>query len=304
MKFLLAGMAFGVLLLTGQQNNNQQHVNQSKNAQAHQARTESRSVSQSSAAPTSTQQDTDHGRRSDNQDQTQKVSVISVPEVGTEKKVIDRLTLLFTFILAVTAVFGTCYALQTLKAIQHEAKIATAALKESGKLAKAAKASVDVLTVAANAARESAEFARLATKNSERADILIENASIFPVNANGSITGDSSLHITFKNFGRTRGRDVSLMVKMLIPGIELKNGTSELPLTVMGPGQDQMVTFQPFRGFLTQQTFMQIIEGKIELHFQASAVYSDVFGSTYTTMDVGVLDPKVARFRVLQKIAG
>jgi len=213
-----------------------------------------------------------------------------------ERDWFDYVTLALTAVLAVTAIFGTCYAVQTLRAIQHEARIAVGALKESGKLARAAKTSADALTDAAN-------FAKTTTKDSERADILMDAASIV-LSPSGVLDGDARLVLRYKNFGRTRAKDVHFRAEMIIEGVTLKSAQTEQPVMTMGAGQEQTIGFQTFRECLTQVTFTQIVQGKIKLLFVASVVYDDVFGSSYTTRDAGIFDYRTFRFRIEDKMAG
>jgi hypothetical protein len=154
------------------------------------------------------------------------------------------------------------------------------------------------------AAKRSAEFAQKAVVVSERADILLDAASIVPLLANGIIGPDSRLKLQYKNFGRTRARDVRFKVQMEIPAINLPNAVQEHPPMVMGAGQDQTITFQTFRECLTEITFKQIVQGKIELRFIALVTYEDVFGGLHTTRDAGLFDTRTMAFRVLDKIAG
>ena len=226
------------------------------------------------------------------------------PKEKPQRDWVDYVTLGLTAVLAGTAIFGTCYALQTLKAIQHEARIATAALKESNKLARAAKTSADVLTVAANAAGQSSEFAKKTTKDSERADILIESISIETGNQNWTQNGDGKLVVHFRNFGRTRATEVRLRVELVVPSVNLTRGKYDLPSMVLGKGQKQTVTTDTFHDCLGLPLFNQVIKGQKEMHFHASVVYEDVFGDSYTTKDIGVFDVRTSSFKIIQKTAG
>jgi hypothetical protein len=156
---------------------------------------------------------------------------------------------------------------------------------------------------AAEEAKRSAGFAQNAVMVSERADILLEGASILP-SASEVIDGDARLVLRYKNFGRTRAKDARFKAEMFIEGVTLTSAETALPVMTVGAGQDRMIGFQSFRECLTQITFMQILEGKIKLWFVASVVYEDVFGASYTTRDVGTFDPRALIFRVEDKIAG
>ena len=155
----------------------------------------------------------------------------------------------------------------------------------------------------ADTAERSATFARNAVRDSERADILLEAAGIVRAQS-GVVDGDSRLMLRYKNFGRTRAKDVRFKVSMLIEGTNLPNATQHLPTMVMGPGQDQTITFETFRGCLTESTFKQIVQGKITLRFDSLVVYEDVFGGSYTTRDFGIFDHRALSFRMEQQMAG
>jgi hypothetical protein len=187
------------------------------------------------------------------------------------------------FLLFGAAAIAAGYAYKTLRAVERQAKATEDQLIQT---------------------QRAFEFNRDAVKASERADILIDAASLVPANANGVIDGGARLKVTFKNFGRTRARDVSIRIQMFIKGVNLTKGIEELPMMVLGAGQDQTVTFLSFREFLGDMTFKEIIQGKKELWFEASVSYQDAFGDGYVTMDIGAFIPEAMRFAVKQKIAG
>jgi hypothetical protein len=153
----------------------------------------------------------------------------------------DYTTLGLTAVLAITAIVGTRYAVRTLRVLRHEARIAVSALKASSKLARAAKTSADTLTSAADAARQSSEFAKTTTKDSERADVLIESTSIKVGNYNWIQNGDAKLVVNFRNFGRTRATEVGVKVELTVTGANLVRGKYEPPTMVLGKGQDHTV---------------------------------------------------------------
>lgn len=199
----------------------------------------------------------------------------------------DKAYVVFTGLLVLVGSIGIRYALRTLKAVERQAL--------------SMRRQTTHLKIAANAARNSAEFAERATKASERADILLVAASISPL---GPVTGDSQLKVRYKNFGRTRAKDVRFKIELLIEGLNLAKGNLQLPAMNMGAGQDQTITFQTFRECLALPLFKEIVGGERTLRFVASAVYEDVFGDSYTTMDIGVFDRQGLRFRIEQQIAG
>lgn len=157
--------------------------------------------------------------------------------------------------------------------------------------------------ISAEAAKKSADFAQKAVMISERADILLDGVAVVP-SRTGIIDGDAQLKLRYKNFGRTRAKDVRLKAQMLIEGMQLTNATQELPTLVMGVGQEQTISFQSFGECLTEATFSSIMQGKITLRFEAWAAYEDVFGASYTTRDVGTFLPRRQVFMLDEKTAG
>jgi len=153
----------------------------------------------------------------------------------------------------------------------------------------------------ATVAEHSARFAQQALKDSERADLLLESIGI--VNSmSGTLDGHARVVMRFKNFGRTRAKDVRCRARLIIPNVP--DYTSELPVIVLGPGQEQSISFSPFIDFLTKETFEQIISGKTRMQFEGWAVYEDVFGDSYTTRVAGTYEPRNRVFRVQDTIAG
>ena len=195
-----------------------------------------------------------------------------------------------TAIYALVTIGGLVYIICQTKVLRRQTKIAELA-------AKAAKQSADT-------SEQSAVFAKQALKTCERADILLDGVSIeFPPNND---PGDARLVLRFKNFGRTRAKDVSFQAKMIIP--ETPNSWSSpaipLPIMVMASGQEQFMYFMRFREFLNKPTFERIRKGELPLRFESWVVYRDVFGDAFTTRDVGLLDPNTFTFRVEEQSAG
>ena len=165
----------------------------------------------------------------------------------------------------------------------------------------------EIAEIAAKAAKQSAEvsersatFAQQALKTCERADILLESAGIqYPPNND---PGDASLVLKFKNFGRTRAKEVSFKASMIIPDTPSSSSPAlPLPIITMASGQEQFVRFQTFREFLTKPTFEKIRKGDLPLRFESWIVYRDAFGDAFTTRDVGILDPRTFTFNFKNK---
>jgi hypothetical protein len=155
----------------------------------------------------------------------------------------------------------------------------------------------------AELAERSAVFAQMAVKTSERADILLDGASI-KLPFSRVFDGNARLVLIFKNFGRTRGTTTSSGVSLIIPNLPIKTPVFELPSTVVGSGKEMIVSFDAFRIFLDKPTFIGIRQGTIPLRFESWLVYRDVFGGSYTTRNVGIFDPRTFAFRLEEEIAG
>jgi hypothetical protein len=158
--------------------------------------------------------------------------------------------------------------------------------------------------VAAEEAKQAAIFSRNAVKASERADVLLEAMSILPSPKTGQIDHDSHVALRYKNFGRSRAKDVRLKAEMVIEGVTLGRATAELPVMALGAGQDQTISFETFGQCLTKATSYQILRGEIKMWINASVIYEDAFGDIHANVDIGLFDARAQRFRIEQKTAG
>jgi hypothetical protein len=166
------------------------------------------------------------------------------------------------------------------------------------------KEQTDTAKAAAEEAKQAAIFSRKATRESERADVLIESISTVAGDINWTQNGDGKLVVCFRNFGRTRAKDVSLRIELRIPGITLMRRNYELPTMVLGKGQAQTISTETLHDCVGMLLFKQIMKGEKQMQFTAFAYYVDVFGDHYVTWDIGEFDPRTASFVVQQKIAG
>ena len=155
----------------------------------------------------------------------------------------------------------------------------------------------------AEEAKQAAIFSRDATKESQRADVLIESFSLATGNQNWKLNADAKVVVSFRNFGRTRAKDVRIRIDLTIPGMTIAKGRRELPVMVLGAGQSQSIATETFHDCLTIPTTVQVINGKLELQCTSSASYDDVFGSGYAVFDIRVFDPHIGDFKIVQKIA-
>ncbi len=151
------------------------------------------------------------------------------------------------------------------------------------------------------AIQKQGSFAERTLKNSERANVLLEGASI-ELSPSGKFDGDSRVVLKCKNFGRTRASEVCFGLRMTVSGNNLR--IHQVPSMVLGAGQEQLVAFQRFIEFMDKKTFDGIVAGQVTLRFVATICYQDIFGDRYTTIEAGVFDSGTFRFRAEQKVAG
>jgi hypothetical protein len=142
-------------------------------------------------------------------------------------------------------------------------------------------------TKAANAATKSADVAELALRVSQRADVLLDNASMLDsAGVTGSpIKADSYVNLGFKNFGNTRALNVCFKMRLEIPGVP--EGDNPTGPQVLGPGDTQHIRFAPLGSFLVSSTADGIRLGTISLRFSGTVAYDDVFGNHHTTRAEG-----------------
>jgi len=178
---------------------------------------------------------------------------------------------------------------------------ATNEMRESTKIIKRQADLMERQTVAtetaANAANKSAEVAEMALKLADRADILLDSAGpVHHPNSGGVLTGYSSILLTFKNFGRTRGTNARFAVSISV------SGTHSLPPpiepVILGADAQQTVRFPQFREWLTEETFTGISSGEIPLTFQSKVTYQDIFGDSHSSENSGTFMPENGRFRM------
>lgn len=154
--------------------------------------------------------------------------------------------------------------------------------------------------IQAKAAKESADEARVATqfaektvKASERADVLLEEAK-FEGTLNGSVGKHSWIQLRFKNFGRTRAKNVVIEAHMIIQKSSMSEVADKVkfgPVT-LGPGQDKVINLQKFhQAFMSPEQVLHSV-GDGTLRFYATVLYEDVFCSTYCPQFIGSYNPQ------------
>ena len=138
----------------------------------------------------------------------------------------------------------------------------------------------------ADSSKKSADVADFSLKLAERADVLLDACS-----AGGELMDGKDFRVVlqFKNFGRTRAKDVKLTLHLPIEGVP-ETSQESIPLIVMGAGETKDVSSQPFVDFLTSETAGDIFSQKIPLKFEGAANYNDVFDCPHKSRYTGTYD--------------
>lgn len=151
-------------------------------------------------------------------------------------------------------------------------------------------------TRSAHAAKKSADTTEHALRILERADVLLDKAGL---NTGQQMTRDSRVVLTYKNFGRSRAKNVRFNIRLILPDISDYPG-EVLPPIALGSNDSQSVSFHSFRQWITESTFNDILAGKIDLRFYADTVYEDVFDISHKTVDKGAFHARSRTF-ILEK---
>jgi hypothetical protein len=201
----------------------------------------------------------------------------------------DKAYVIFTGLLVIVGGLAVGYAVKTLRAIERQAlsmRYQTTHLRNS----------VIQARKAANAAKRSAEFAELATKASECADVLLDGVSVV-VGASQQLDGQACVRFRFRNFGRTRANNTKFDCRLMLPNVPDDPGPMLIPV-VMGAGDSQDVSFQRFIEWLNKPTFDAFLRGEIKLRFNANINFEDVFGQSHSASYAGIFDSRSRLFRV------
>jgi hypothetical protein len=212
----------------------------------------------------------------------QAIRISKFPSVSISRDWADWILWVFNGLLVIAGFLGIRVAYKTLGIIKRQ---------------------TDATEKAAKAAWKSAEVSERALETAERADVLLESAGFILSPTTQVFDGHTRVVLRFKNFGRTRAREVSFRVRLIIPDVPDKY-VPGLPRMVLGAGQSQSVSFEPFIAFLNKPTFDGIAKGDITMRFESWTVYADAFDSFYTTRDVGIFDSDGMAFRVEEHTAG
>lgn len=157
------------------------------------------------------------------------------------------------------------------------------------------RSNVAVARLAAEAAKKSADVAESSLHLAERADVLLEGASF----EHGRVMDmrDSKVVLRFKNFGRTKAKNVKLTLNLIVEGVPPTDST-QTPSVTIGAGDTCPISSQRFVEFMSQETAQGIFLGKTPLRFEASAVYQDIFDEHHRSCYSGTLDRATDVFRV------
>jgi hypothetical protein len=170
--------------------------------------------------------------------------------------------------------------------------------KETLKQMKIMQSQVNASETAANAAKKSAEVAEMALKLAERADVLLNAVALTmdsaSMSANTPIHPYSRVSMEFKNFGRTRAKNVRCLIGLIIPGVP--DSVPPREPFILGPGATQLLAFEDFMATMPKKTYQDIESGVIDLKFAGTVSYEDIFDESHTLTCRGLLDPKTGRF--------
>ncbi|HEY1659895.1 MAG TPA: hypothetical protein VGG14_16200 [Candidatus Sulfotelmatobacter sp.] len=195
-------------------------------------------------------------------------------ERNPKRDVWDWLSYVFNIGLAAAGIIGVCLAVRTLRVLKLQAL-------SMGRQTTHLKNSVIAAANAASAAQRSAEFAELATKKSERADLLLEYIGI--INAPDQPFGyRSKVGMRFRNFGRTRASNVVYLARLIVPDQGNEIPPPIVPQT-LGAGGEQRIEFQPFGEWLSKDTFDAVNRGELTMNLYATITYIDAFSDPHTT---------------------
>lgn len=149
--------------------------------------------------------------------------------------------------------------------------------------------------VSAEAAKKSAEIAEASLKLVERADVLLDAASL--VHGEGMSGKDARVVLQFKNFGRTKAIEVNLALYLVIEGVPESDCTQVPPIS-MGAGETKDVSSPRFVMFLTEKTAQAILAGTTSLRFKGEAKYQDIFGGDHRSYYEGTWDGSISVFHI------
>jgi hypothetical protein len=162
--------------------------------------------------------------------------------------------------------------------------------------------------IQARAAKQSADDARIATqftrntvRDSERADVLLEQASLI-ASPTGNIDEYSSVRLRFRNFGRTRAKDVIVEARMIFEQNNTQTQANKIKFgaVTLGPRQAKSVDLQRLNEAFMVGIPTKVLQGAGTLRYYATVSYEDVFGSTYCPQFIGTYNLRTGTFSIDQ----
>lgn len=148
--------------------------------------------------------------------------------------------------------------------------------------------------IAAYAAKKTADTTERALQISERADVLLDQAGF---NTGSKILPESRIILTYRNFGRTRAKNVLFEIRLSIPGVPDYPG-DPLPEMTIGANNTQTVSFHSFKQYLNEKTFNDVCSGRIEMKCTAQVTYRDIFDATHHARDEMIFYARARSFIV------
>jgi|SRR5208282_4261606 hypothetical protein len=150
-------------------------------------------------------------------------------------------------------------------------------------------------TISADAAKKSAEMAEASLKLGERADVLLDAASlVYGQDLSGK---DARVVVQFKNFGRTKAVNVRLKLNLVTEGIPETDHTN-IPTISMGAGEVKEISSQKFVQFMTEVMARKIFAAETSLSFEGEACYQDIFGTPHRSYYTGTWNVGTNRFHI------
>jgi hypothetical protein len=192
--------------------------------------------------------------------------------------------------LVIVAAWAAKIALRTLGAIEDQVK----ANQES------AKAALRQANAARHQTRVSVHAARLSEKAlllTERADILVYEMKIAPGPPEVKVSGDSTMRIVFKNFGRTRANKLRT-TSFISVGTVNPDLSPDGSIATLGASDTIQLNFKRLGTGLTAAQIDDINNGALPLVCNFSVQFEDVFERTHSMEGKATMDRRDGHFLI------
>ena len=276
-----------LLLPVHAQSGNAKNDQRQKNANATQNATPK-------TVPTQTSPQTADKPATKQPDREYPVSVSKIPDVTIHRDLIDYLMLVLTAVLATVGIVGTCYALQTLRAIKTEVRTAVIALKHSASLAHAAQKVAEGVLVNANIAKEHADATHKTVDTmmiGQRAWIIVTMGVVPDFTPEPGKLQILWISPTFTNCGKTPARIVRIRAReeeipngQQLPEPPIYEGVGVSPARFDGTAfLPPNASIQPINIGMVPAAFIAIRQGHPVLYLYGFVDYLDVYDRQWTT---------------------